>query len=95
MNELSETTVVVVKELPVSASGTTQVVVRRGERHYVVSSVHAYSGFETLVFGGEADGEITNWLEIAGGRGMSRDAAIADLAALSDDEITRYWKDDE
>jgi hypothetical protein len=57
------------------------VLVEHDARHYVVSSVVAYSGPETLVFKSDADGNVTEWGKVAGGRGMSREEAIADLAA--------------
>jgi hypothetical protein len=71
-----------VRELPRSASLAAQVLVRDRVtgQHYVVSSVVAlFSGFETLVFRADAKGEVTDWLEVAGGRGVSREDAIADL----------------
>jgi hypothetical protein len=69
-----------VKELKVSPSGSRQCLVKMGEKFFVVSSVHAmFTGFETLVFPADESGEITNWSEVAGGRGLSREAAIADL----------------
>jgi hypothetical protein len=58
-----------------------QVLVKRGDEYFVVSSVDAmFSGFETLVFRSDEKGNVTNWGEVAGGRGMSREEAIADLA---------------
>lgn len=71
----------VVRELPRrGTTGAVQCLVKRGDDFFVVSSVQAYSGFETLVFPANAAGDITDWLEVAGGRGMSRGEAIADLA---------------
>src|SRR5688572_3191190 len=73
----------VVRELPVSPTGAGAVLVCAGGRHYIVSSVFVpYFGPETLVFSANEDGEITDWLEVAGGRGMSREEAIDDLRAL-------------
>jgi hypothetical protein len=58
--------------------------VRRGEKFFVISSVNAlYTGPETLVFAADADGEVVDYGEVAGGRGVSRDEAIAELAAMS------------
>jgi hypothetical protein len=55
--------------------------VKRGEDYFVVSSVvAAYSGPETLVFPSDAKGKPTSWGEVAGGRGVSREEAIAELA---------------
>lgn len=70
-----------VKELPVSGSGAKQVLVKKGRRYFVVSSVYvSYSGFETLVFPADEKGKVTRFLEVAGGRGASREEAIADLS---------------
>ena len=55
--------------------------VRRGDEYFVVSSVDALpTGPETLVFPADADGNVTGWGEVAGGRGVSREEAIAELA---------------
>jgi hypothetical protein len=70
----------VIRELPVSASGAEQVLVRKNGKFFVVSSVYAmFSGFETLVFPADQEGKVTDWMEVAGGRGMSRAKAIDDL----------------
>ncbi len=62
--------------------------VRRGEEYFAVSStVAAYTGFETLVFPADKNGEVTSWGDVAGGRGVSREEAIAELAAGQD----RSW----
>ena len=72
----------IIKELPITQTGAHQVLVKKGKKFYVVSSVHAmFSGFETLVFPADKDGEVTNWIDVAGGRGMSREEAIEDLAS--------------
>lgn len=66
-----------------SPVGAKRVVVKKGDKYFVVSSVNApFSGFETLVFPANADGKVTDWGEVAGGRGMSREQAIAELEAL-------------
>lgn len=58
------------------------VLVKKGGEFFVVSSVDAmFSGFETLVFPADAEGKVTDWGEVAGGRGMNREEAIADLAS--------------
>jgi hypothetical protein len=58
--------------------------VRRGDEHFVVSSVVApYTGAETLVFPADADGEVADWIDVAGGRGVSREEAIAELGGAS------------
>ena len=73
-------TVEFVRNLPRSGTGASQCLVKKGEEFFVVSSVVAmFSGFETLVFPATSAGQITDWGEVAGGRGMSREAAIQDL----------------
>jgi hypothetical protein len=58
--------------------------VRRGAEYFVVSSAGApFTGPETLVFPADADGKVTDWGEVAGGRGVSREEAIIELAAAS------------
>jgi hypothetical protein len=65
------------------------VLVKRGADHFVVSSTVAmFSGPETLVFPADATGKVTDWGEVAGGRGMSREQAIAQLECGAD------WADD-
>lgn len=86
-------TVEIIRELPTTSSGAEQVLVKKDERYFVVSSVIAmFGGFETLVFPGNADGEVTDWGEVAGGRGQSRQEAINDLdrAEFSEDG-ERKW----
>ena len=79
MSELNS--VEIVRELERTGSGAEQVLVKKGGRFYVVSSVVAmFTGFETLVFPADERGKVTDWGEVAGGRGMSREEAIADLA---------------
>lgn len=61
-----------------------QVLVRRGDEYFVVSSVDAmFTGCETLVFPSDDKGEISSYLEVAGGRGVSREEAIAELSGAS------------
>jgi len=56
--------------------------VRKGDDYFAVSSVNAeFTGPETLVFPATAEGDVTEWLQVAGGRGMSRQEAIAELEA--------------
>ena len=60
--------------------GNACLVMREGQ-YFVVSTANVpFSGPETLVFRANYDGRVTNWSEVAGGRGMSRDEAIADLS---------------
>lgn len=54
--------------------------VKRGEEYFVVSSVVAmFTGFETLVFAADSEGNVTSWTEVAGGRGMYQEEAIQQL----------------
>lgn len=60
-----------------------QVLVRHGHAYYVVSSADVpFSGPETLVFEADALGAISSYCRVAGGRGMSREEAIADLESV-------------
>lgn len=69
-----------------------QVLVKQGEDYYVVSSVSApFTGFETLVFRSDAEGNITDWGEVAGGRGVSRAEAIGQLET----EGASWWDYDD
>jgi hypothetical protein len=79
----------IIKEMPLSGSGAEQVLVRRRNGDYaIVSSVVApFSGFETLVFPADEHGEVTSWGEIAGGRGVSREDAIAELEAMDSEAV--------
>lgn len=76
----------IVKELPDWGKGDA-CLVRKGDEYFVVSSVYAmFSGFETLAFRCDKDAEVgavgeDNWLEVAGGRGRSRDETIAEIDA--------------
>ena len=75
--KVAKAKVKVIKELK---SLRQQVLVKKGKFFFVVSSVFSpFSGFETLVFPATKTGEITSWLEVAGGRGMSQAEAIKDL----------------
>lgn len=56
--------------------------VRKGRRYYVVSGVVVpFTGWEVLVFPANEDGQVTDWGEVAGGRGISHAEAIRQLAA--------------
>lgn len=74
-------TVEFVREKDTSATGAKQALYKTNDnRYFVVSSVVApFTGFETLVFPADAAGEVTSYLDFAGGRGMSREEAVADL----------------
>lgn len=52
-------------------------------QYFVVSSVDALiTGPETLAFRADADGEVSSWTEVAGGRGMSREEVIDELREM-------------
>ena len=56
--------------------------VQHKNEFFVVSSVDApFTGPETLVFRSDNEGNVTEWGEVAGGRGMSRTEAIQNLEA--------------
>jgi len=56
--------------------------VRVGGDYFMVSSANVpFGGPETLVFACDENGEVESWLEVAGGKGMSREDVIADLVA--------------
>jgi hypothetical protein len=68
---------------------------RDKEEYFVVSSVMApYTGFETLAFRASEDGEVINWLHVAGGRGMTREDVIRELEA-GNDKWWEWWEDGE
>lgn len=63
----------------------TLVVDTRDQQHYVVSSIAngpEGAGPETLVFKGTSSGRITDWRDLAGGRGMAHMDAIKELDAF-------------
>ena len=54
--------------------------VKKGKKYFVVSGVNAmYSGWEVLIFPSTKQGKITDWGEVAGGRGMTHEEAIQEL----------------
>lgn len=72
----------VIRELPtVRRRDLHHTLVRCAGYYYVVSSVDwtLDRGPETLVFPADESGEIEDWMDVAGGPGMSRDEAIRDL----------------
>jgi hypothetical protein len=76
-------TVEFVKDLSNSSTGASQCLVKKGEDFFVVSSVDSWDhGFETLVFPADSKGVVTNFGDVAGGVGMSREEAIAELESL-------------
>jgi hypothetical protein len=73
------------------------------KRYFVVSSVDTSKmfgfmtdgGFETLVFAADKDGTVTDWSDVAGGRGLSRIEAIADLTLWLRSGAKSRWEWDE
>lgn len=60
--------------------GDAWLVEREGE-YFVVSGVHALlTGWEVLVFAADKDGEVACLHEVAGGKGITYEEAIAELA---------------
>ena len=71
-----------VAALPVSPTGAEQYLVQdqRTGSYYIVSGVFAlFTGWEVLVFPGDSDGEVTDWGEVAGHRGITFTEAILEL----------------
>jgi hypothetical protein len=59
------------------------VLVKKGEDYFVVSSADVFfSGPETLVFPANPEGEVEEFLKVAGGKRVSREEAIEELANL-------------
>jgi hypothetical protein len=64
--------------------GGSACLVKRGDEFFIVSSIPSPFDTlqpETLAFPADADGEVTSWIEVAGGRLMSREETIEELAA--------------
>lgn len=80
----------IVRELSGFAGGACLVRAENGD-HFVVSSANVpYSGPETLVFAADSNGKVTSWRDIAGGKNMSREEAIEDLAfVIRGEEVTQ------
>lgn len=60
--------------------------VQRGKEYFVVSSVTAFDTgrFETLAFLATAEGVVTSFNEVAGGRGKSREDTMTELESSSE-----------
>ena len=57
--------------------------VKKGDDYFVVSGAQAMiTGWEVLVFPADKDGEVTDWGEIPGGRAITHEQAIAELAEV-------------
>lgn len=81
------TKLLAVASLPKSPSGARPYLVKdtRSGQHYVLSGVVApYSGWEVLAFKADETGEVTDWMDVAGGRGVSFMEAAFDLDATLD-----------
>ena len=69
-----------VRSLEALNPDATRILVKAGDKFFMVSSAHVvFSGFETLVFKCDESGKVLDWIEVAGGRGMSQAEAIEDL----------------
>lgn len=65
-----------------------KVLVERDGEYFIVSWIATapdHPGTEALVFAANEDGEITSWTDLAGGRNMTIEEAIADLDANGPD----------
>lgn len=76
----------IVKELDkygaVAPGGGNACLVKIGEDHFIVSTIHSafdHHGAETLAFPCDEHGEVTSWTDVAGGQGKSREQTIAEL----------------
>ena len=62
--------------------------VKKDDKFFVVSGTTAmFTGWEVLVFPADAEGNVTNWGEVCGGRGISIQDAIDELDCLNLDEL--------
>lgn len=76
----------VIKEL--DRDGPSACLYRLGDDYFVISSISVapdHGGPETLAFAADAEGEITDWSDVAGGRGWSREETIAELEKVGPD----------
>lgn len=77
-----------IRELERKRRGTRACLVKRGDDYFVVSSL-AYAfdhgGAETLAFAADENGEILSFTDVAGGRGVSREQVIEELARKGPD----------
>lgn len=81
-----------------SATGARQVLVTAEDgRTFLVSTIDPNSHLvpvvsrlgETLVFPATPDGCVTDWFEVAGGTGVTREEAIRELESLDEDRPKR------
>lgn len=63
------------------------VLLRRGDEHFVASSISVCGIPEMLVFPAKADGEVADWEEVAGGRLTTLEEAISQLEHLDHHHI--------
>ena len=62
--------------------------VKAGGEFFAVSSVNAmFTGPETLVFRADENGEVASFMDVAGGRGLTREEAMADLGERIDEGL--------
>lgn len=56
-------------------------------QYFVVSGTYAmFSGWEVLVFPADKDGNVLDWSEVAGNRGVTHDDAISELTDWLDEQ---------
>jgi len=68
--------------------GGSACLVKRGDEFFVISHIlngPEGGGPETLAFASNEDGEVSDWTDLAGGRGKSREDAIRELEEVGPD----------
>jgi hypothetical protein len=61
---------------------------KRGPQHYVASHTYVpFSGRETLVFRSDAQGKVSSFLEVCGGKAIGLTAAVRELEGMNETEI--------
>ena len=57
--------------------------VKKGKKYFVVSGTSVISsGWEVLVFPATKDGEVTDWMQVCGGRDITHEEAINKLEVI-------------
>ena len=83
-----------IRNLGHSPSGAQQYLVQdtRTDKYYVVSGVVAmFTGWEVLIFEGDAEGNVTDWGEVAGGRGIDFMEAVKQLEFTLANPNKGWW----
>lgn len=68
--------------------GQTVCLVRQGANYFAISSIPAapdHGGPETLAFAADEEGTVLNLMDVAGGRGWTREQTLAELAQKGPD----------